>query len=196
MTRHILVATAIGLVLCAGCGSKGSPSQGHGETAAGQPGTASGDPTAAIARVDPCALVTKEEIQQQLEQAGSPSQAAALKSKGAVWTIAMQPVPRGVSRTCEVHGQASVDGDVRRQDDFTIVVTFAGWLTGSVAAMTTPLPIPNLGDEAYFVGGKSGPPYARVGEIAVGIENFPDTRASRSGVDLLRLAVPRARAAQ
>ena len=192
MTTRALAAIAVAVIIGAGCGSEEARSQSQGGTDAGQ----SGDTIKAIARVDPCALVTKEEIQQQLEQAGSPSQAADLKSKGAVWTIAMQPVPRGVSRTCEVHGQASVDGDVRRQDDFTIVVTFAGWLTGSVAAMTTPLPIPNLGDEAYFVGGKSGPPYARVGGIAVGVENFPDTRESRSGVDLLRLAVPRARAAQ
>lgn len=91
---------------------------------------------------------------------------------------------------------ARVDGEIQRQDDFTVIVTFAGWLTGSVAGMEHPLPIPSLGDEAYFVGGKSGPPYARVSDIAVGIENFPDTRESKSGVDLLRLAVPRARATQ
>ena len=49
------------------------------------------------------------------------------------------------------------------------------------------------GYEAYFVGGKSGPPYARVGDAAIGIEDFPDTRQSKSGLDLLRAAVSRAR---
>jgi hypothetical protein len=73
-------------------------------------------------------------------------------------------------------------------------VTFARWLTGSVAGMSHPLTIPNVGDEAYFVGGKSGPPYARIGDIAIGIENFPDTKQARSGLDLLRAAVLRARA--
>lgn len=196
MTRHRLAALAIALLYGAGCASEGKQSQSQGGSAAGQGGGGDADPTDAIARVDPCTLVTKEEIQQQLELVGSPDQAAALKSKGAVWTITMQPVPRGVSRTCQIHWQVSVDGDIHRQDDFTIVDTFAGWLTGSVAGMKTPLPIPNLGDEAYFVGGKSGPPYARVGDLAVGIENFADTRESKSGVELLRLAIPRARAAQ
>lgn len=196
MTRHAFAAIAIAMIFGAGCGSDGAKPQNPGGTAATQGGVPSGDPSKAIARVDPCSLLTKEEIQQQLELAGSPDQAAALKGKGAVWTIAMQAVPRGVSRTCQVHWQASVDGETQRQDDFTVIVTFAGWLTGSVAGMQHPLPIPSLGDEAYFVGGKSGPPYARVGDIAVGIENFPDTRESKSGVDLLRLAVPRARATQ
>lgn len=196
MTRHRLAAIAIALFYGAGCGSEGTRSQSQGGSAGGENAGGPADPSKAIARVDPCSLVTKEEIQQQLELAGSPDQAAALKRKGAVWTITMQPVPRGVSRTCQIHWQASVDGDIQRQGDFTIVDTFAGWLTGSEAGMKTPLPIPSLGDEAYFVGGKSGPPYARVGDIAVGIENFPDTRQSKSGVELLRLAIPRARATQ
>lgn len=196
MTRRAFAAIAIAMIFGAGCGSDGAKPQNPGGTAATQGGAPSSDPSKAIARVDPCSLLTKEEIQQQLELAGSPDQAAALRSNGAVWTIAMQPEPRGVSRTCQVHWQASVGGDVKRQDDFAVVVTFAGWLTGSVVDMQHPLPIPSLGDEAYFVGGKSGPPYARVGDIAVGIENFPDTRESKSGVDLLRLAVPRAGATQ
>ncbi|HSQ33263.1 MAG TPA: hypothetical protein VLN49_25590 [Gemmatimonadaceae bacterium] len=194
MTRHAFAVLMVVLGLVGGgCASDRKTGEGEGTPQGADKGA---NPSQPISRVDPCSLVTKEEIQQQLELAGSPSQAAALKSKGAVWTVAMEPAPRGESRACQVHWQASVDGDVRRQDDFTIVVTFAGWLTGSVAGMKQPLPIPNLGDEAYFVGGSSGPPYARVGDIAVGIENFPDTKQSKSGVYLLRLAVPRARAAQ
>lgn len=196
MSRHAFAPIALAIALGAGCGSEGTRSQRQTGPAARQGGGQAGDPSKAIARVDPCSVVTKEEVQQQLELAGSPAQAAALKSKGAVWTIAMESAQRGAARVCQVHWQASVDGDIRRQDDFTIVVTFAGWLTGSVAGMKQPLPIPDLGDEAYFVGGKSGPPYARVGDIAVGMENFPDTKQSRSGVELLRLAVPRARAAR
>lgn len=195
MTRHVFARIALAIALGAGCGSEATKSQNQGGPAARQDGGQADDPSEAIARVDPCSLVTKEEIQQQLELAGSSAQVAALKSKGAVRTIAMQSVPRGVARVCQVHWQASVDGDIRRQDDFTVVVTFAGWLTGSVAGMTHPLPIPNLGDEAYFVVGMSGPPYARVGAIAVGIENFPDTKQSKSGIDLLQLAVSGVRAA-
>lgn len=189
MTRGFLLlgAVVLGASACGGGGGSGD----QGSASAQQPAAASDGPAKSIARIEPCSLLTKDEIQQQVELAQQPDQLAALKSKGAVWSITMESVPRGVSRTCQVHWQAAVNGEVRRKDDFTVVVTFAGWLTGSVAGMKTPLPIPNLGEEAYFVGGKSGPPYARVRDVAIGIENFPDTKQSKSGVDLLRLAVAR-----
>ncbi len=174
---------------------------GPGETAASQRSASGGaekaatrSPTALIARVDPCALLTKDEIQQQVELSMPASQREGLRSKGVVWSIAMQPSPRGASRACQVTWQGNVNGESHSRGEFQVVVTFATWLTGSVAGMKTPLPIPNVGDEAYFVGGKSGPPYARIGDIAIGIENFPDTKQARSGLDLLRAAVQRARA--
>jgi hypothetical protein len=104
----------------------------------------------------------------------------------------MESEPRGATPACRIKWKGSVNGEVQRQGEFMVVVTSAGWLKGSVAAMKTPLPIANVGDEAYFVGGKSGPPYARVGDAAIGIEDFPDTRQSKSGLDLLRAAVSRA----
>jgi hypothetical protein len=194
MTTRAFATLVLGFVVAAGCGTEAPASKSQAAASTGAV-TGASDASKSIAEVDPCSLLRKDEIQQQIEQSGPASQAAALKQNGAVWTIEMHPVPRGASRTCEVHWQASVGGDVRRQGDFTIVVTYAGWLTGSVESMDPRLPIPELGDEAYFVGGTSGPPYARVGDIAVGIENFPDTKKSRSGLDLLRIAVPRARAA-
>ena len=36
-------------------------------------------------------------------------------------------------------------------------------------------------------------PYARVGNVAVGIEGFPNTPTAKAGVDLLRAAVARIR---
>ena len=172
---HLAFMLAFGVAACIPAG-----------TAAGQAGAA-----AAISKVDPCSLLKKEEIQQQIELSLG-SKLEGLQKKGIAWSIIMQPAPRGASRACEVAWQGKVNGEMQSRGEFTVVVTNAGWLTGSVAGMTHPLPIPNLGDEAYFVGGKSGPPYARVGDIAIGIENFPDTKLSKSGVDLLRTAVPRA----
>ena len=149
---------------------------------------------ASISRLEPCSLLTKEEIQHQVELSWPSGKADRLRSQGAVWSITMQPTPLGESRACQIAWLAKVNGDIQSRGDFSVVVTFAGWLTGSVAGMTHPLPIPNLGDEAYFVGGKSGPPYARIGDIAIGIENFPDTKESKSGLDLLRAAVRRVKA--
>ena len=147
----------------------------------------------AISRVDPCAMLTKDEIQHQVELSLSNGKAERLRSQGVVWSITMQPTPQDASRACQIAWKGTVKGAVESRGEFSVVVTFAGWLTGSVAGMSHPLPIPNLGDEAYFVGGKSGPPYARVGDIAIGIENFPDTKEAKSGLDLLRAAVFRAR---
>ena len=147
----------------------------------------------AIARVDPCALLTKDEIQHQVELSSSSAKADRRRSQGVVWSITMQSTPTDASRACQITWLATVNNEVQSRGQFSVVVTFAGWLTGSVAAMSHPLPIPNLGEEAYFVGGKSGPPYARLGDIAIGIENFPDTKQAKSGLDLLRAAVQRAR---
>ena len=147
----------------------------------------------AIARIKPCALLTKDEIQHQVELSLSSGKADRLRSQGVVWSITMQPAPGDASSACQIAWRATVNGEFQSRGEFSVVVTFAGWLTGSVAGMSHPLPIPNLGDEAYFVGGKSGPPYARVGDVAIGIENFPDTKQAKAGVDLLRTAVSRAR---
>ena len=142
---------------------------------------------------DPCSLLTKDEVQHQVELSLSSGKAEKLRSAGVVWSITTQAAPRGATQSCLIAWQAKVNGEAQSRGDFSVVVTSADWLTSSVAAMTHPLPIPNLGDEAYFVGGKSGPPYARVGNIAIGIENFPDTKQAKSGLDLLRAAVLRAR---
>ena len=157
-------------------------------TAAGQAGA-----QAAISHVDPCSLLKTDEIQQQIELSMG-SKLEGLRKQGVTWSIAMQPDPRGASRACQISWQGKAKGEVYSRGEFSVVVTFASWLTGSVAGMTHPLPIPNLGDEAYFVGGKSGPPYARIGDMAIGIENFPDTKQAKAGVDLLRSAVSRASA--
>jgi hypothetical protein len=156
--------------------------------------TAASGISASISRIPPCSLLTKDEVQHQVELSLPSGKADRLRSEGVVWSITMQPTPRDASRACQIAWRATVNGEVQSRGEFSLVVTFAGWLTGSVAGMSHPLPIPNLGDEAYFVGGKSGPPYARVGDIAIGIENFPDTKESKSGLDLLRAAVLRARA--
>ena len=184
------LALALGLIL--------SASGAHG-TAAAQSGASAtkaknrSGTRAPTSPLDPCSLLTKDDIQHQVELSLSTGKADRLRSQGIVWSIAMQPTPQGASRACQIAWRGTVNGEVQSRGEFSVVVTFAGWLTGSVAGMSHPLPIPNLGDEAYFVGGKSGPPYARLGDIAIGIENFPDTKQAKAGLDLLRAAVARAR---
>ena len=96
--------------------------------------------------IDPCTLLTKDEVQQQIELSGPESQSAALKKKGGVWSITMEPEPRGATPACRIKWRGSVNGEVQRQGDFMVVVTSANWLKGSIAAMKNPLPIANVGD--------------------------------------------------
>lgn len=191
MKRNPLFRAALPAIAIAIIATGGAPETVVGQSGPTGAGKATGTKTS-ISRVDPCSLLTKDEIQHQVELSLGSGKADRLRSNGAVWSITMQPTQRGEAHICQIAWQAKVNGETQSRGDFSVVVTFAGWLTGSVAAMENPLPIPNLG-EAYFVGGKSGPPYARVGDTAIGIENFPDTKQAKSGLDLLRTAVYRAR---
>src|SRR5689334_13121658 len=94
----VAVAVAVSLAID-GCGGDGAASQSAKTPA--QAASAGGQ-TAAISRIDPCALLTKDEVQQQEELAYSPGQLAALKSKGVAWSINMESQPRGVSRACHI----------------------------------------------------------------------------------------------
>src|SRR5690348_2859620 len=84
---------------------------------------------------DPCSLLTKDEIQHQVELSWPSGKAERLRSEGVVWSITMQPTQRGEAHICQIAWQAKVNGETQSRGDFSVVVTFAGWLTGSVAAM-------------------------------------------------------------
>lgn len=187
MTKHAFVLAVLGTLLCAAASGAQTEGQDGSVVVQGQPASARG----ANAAIDPCALLTKDEIVKQIELSKVPSQLQAFQSKGGVWSVSMVPEPRGASPACEISWRGTIGGDVSSKGAFTVVITTAAWLRGSMTGVKQPKVIPGVGDEAYFVGGSSGPPYARVGDIAIGIENFPDTKQSKSGLDLLRLAVAR-----
>ncbi len=190
----VIAALALGL---AGCGA-GDGRESEGGAAAGvqDQQAAGGEPRgAALSRVDPCSLLTKEEMAAEVEMTLEASQREARRQKGVTYAISAREVPaaEGFVRKCELSWQ-SVGGDdggaPSYKGAFTVEVMTAEIMHASAGGSRTPEPIPGVGDEAFFV---HSVPYARVGDVAVSISNFPDTRDAKRGLGLLRIAVTRLR---
>ena len=85
--------------------------------------TQSGD--ARIAKTDPCALVTKPEIQTAIEGKRSPTELARLKQKGIAWSISTTSIAQGESRVCQIHWQGTLSGAMHETGDMSIHVSNA-----------------------------------------------------------------------
>lgn len=196
-------AAALALVVAAACGTKSDAGAG-GDVAqyvGAQQASANADPSAgdqsgpnaAVAKIDPCALLTKEEIIGQLEASYPPDQLAAFKSKSGKWQIDSNPEQMGTAKLCQYRFIATVqNGDTTHHSDFKLAVVEPAFVNPNLN-QAGKRPIPGIGDEAYFMSRGPMMPYARVGNVGVGIEGFPSTPTDKAGVGLLRLAVGRVR---
>jgi len=152
-----------------------------------------------VARIDPCKLVTKDEIQAAIEGKRNPSELARLKQKGIAWSISTQNVTQGDMQRCNIHWQGNFGSVMQETGDMAVIVFDAEMFTATVGDLNRVrrrngkpdlAPIPGIGDEAHFFGySEKGNPEARVGAVAVGVE----TLAGKPSVDLLRAAVARVR---
>ena len=160
---------------------------------------AQGKPKATVDNTDPCALVTKSEIQAAVEAKRAPSELASLKQKGIAWSISTTSTSVGEARLCQIHWQGNIAGAMHETGDMTVSVFKAEYFNSQVADSNRSRRnkgrpelslIPGIGDEAYFFGySEKGNPEARVGDVAVGVESL----AGKPSVDLLRAAVSRVR---
>jgi len=192
MRRYVLLLTALtGAMFGMGCGG----SEASADAASDDKTT---DRTAAkIAAIDPCTLVTKDEIQAAIEGKRNPDELARLKSRGIVWSISTTPVTEGEERRCQIHWQGDFGSVMHEHSDMALTVFKAEYFNSNVADMNRVrqrngqpdlAPIPGIGDEAHFFGySEHGNPEARVGDLAIGVESL----AGKPSVDLLRAAVSR-----
>ena len=204
MIRNTFLLAAAALAIgVAGCGSKadaGAAGADVSQYTAGQKPSGDDDlpsaegPSKAIAAIDPCALVTKQEIVAQIEASMERTWLEAFHAKGGTWDIASTPATAGIAKECDYswRGKAS-NGEVFSTTDFKVVVTDGALVSGDINKAKT-RPIPGVGDEAYFMSRGPMMPYARVGKVGIGIEGFPSTPTAKAGADLLRTAVSRVRA--
>jgi hypothetical protein len=205
MFMRTLIPAAIALV-AAGCGTQADPgsagaadvsayagTSGGGRADNAQSSDADGGVPKDVAAIDPCALVTREEIITQIEASYQADQLAGFKSKGGTWEVTPNPQQEGISKACRYAFKGTVqNGDVSYQSEFKVIVTNGAFVNGDVNNAKA-RPLPGVGDEAYFMSRGPMMPYARVGDVAVGIEGFPSTPTAKAGADLLRAAVSRVR---
>ena len=197
MHRHSLSTIAIALAIAsAGCGSQPdagsasdtSPYVAQAGSADGQSSDDGGGSSNAIASIDPCALVTKDEIFALIESTYEANQLAGFKSKSGTWATTPTPGQEGISKVCRFPFTGTVsDGQISYQSEFKLIVTDGAFVNPTIEKAGD-RPIPGIGDEAYFMSRGQKMPYARVGTVAIGLEGFPTAKAS---VELLRLAVSR-----
>ena len=194
--RAAIVFTFLAVACSAGSesgsagGAAGDISQSSTGESGGDDGLAADGPSAAVAAIDPCALVTKEEIIAQLESTYVPDQLAGFKGAGGTWQITPTAEQEGISKSCRFPFTGTVsNGDVRHQSEFKLIVTDGAFVNPKVNNAGN-RPIPGIGEEAYFMSHGAMMPYARVGKVGIGLEGFPTAKAS---VALLRMAVARVR---
>jgi hypothetical protein len=148
-------------------------------------------------KVDPCALVTKDEIRAAIEAKRDPSALASLKKRGVVWTITTTSDSEGDSQICRIHWVGNVGSEMAERGDMAVRVYEAEIFKVNVSDMNRVrqrngkpalVAIPGVGDEAYFFGySDTGDPEARVGKLAVAIESLK----GKPSVDLLKAALSR-----
>jgi hypothetical protein len=141
-----------------------------------------------VAKIDPCKLVTKEELQKEIEASLHADDLARYKSRGAVWSITTESVTHGDSRDCSVAWSATVKSELLEKNEFSVSVATAEWLQNTVASIKKPpVAIPGVGSGVWYLGGGTRSPYTRVGDLAVGIQDGKGQPA----IDLLRAALAR-----
>ncbi|HEV8495723.1 MAG TPA: hypothetical protein VGQ56_02610 [Gemmatimonadaceae bacterium] len=188
MNAHVLLWTSLAAVL-------GGTACGPSESSAS--GQSPSRREATVENIDPCTLVTKDEIQTAIEAKRNPSELARLKSRGIVWSISTTSVTEGEARRCQIHWQGNFGSVMQEKGDMAVEVYKAEYFKAQVSDMNRVRRrngrpeltlIPGVRDEAYYFGySEKGNPEARVGNVAVGVESL----AGKPSLDLLRAAVSR-----
>ena len=205
MIKHALIPATVALAIAAtSCGSQADAGSAGGDVSqyvggqktsdANRQASADGGAMPSnVSSIDPCTLLTREEIVAQIGASMERNQREAFLALGGKWDVTSTPETAGISRECQYAWRGTIsNGDVRSTSNFKVVVTDGAFVNGDVNKAKD-RPIPGVGDEAYFMSRGSMMPYARVGKVGIGIEGFPDTPAARGGADLLRAAVARVR---
>jgi hypothetical protein len=135
-------------------------------------------------KVNPCSLLTDDEIAAQVDLTLEPDQRASLHERSVKHQIAKEENREGMFPVCRITWR-SVDpaGEQWTTGNFQVFVGPA-----SLLAIDRGAAIEGVGDEAFFV---SGMPGARVGNLSVSIQDFPATDEGNGAVELLRSAAQR-----
>jgi hypothetical protein len=193
--RLLIPLCALAAALAAaGCSSEPAGSEPAApattaEQALAAAGTAAGDAAggdgadADVSAVDPCSLLTTEEIVAQLEAAEDP---AAPIDGG--YEITTEAASVGANRSCVFswRSEASSGGQPLASGQFNLDVLPAADVDIPTAFAGETTPIDGVGDRAFVA---LDVPYAVVGSHLIGVFNFHGSR--EGAIELLRAAAQR-----
>lgn len=179
---HVAMVLSLG---AAGCGDRAE------ETPAGRTPLADAEAAddglpeePAPPNVDPCRLLTDEEVSEQLWLAIPTHQREHYKTKG--FDIAKTEVPWGISRRCEFtfRTKEMISGGPVWRGDFNVMVSHAALYV----AERNKTPVPGVGDEAYH---HQRIWYVRVGDHVATLTDFDGTSEPGLEPDAGRIALLR-----
>lgn len=191
--RNRLLIAALAVLLAAGCGSGGANGAGDDEADVWDEQS---DQNSVLAGINPCSLLTDDEIAAQVDLTYEPSQRAGYHQRGAKHQISSEADREGAYPVCHVawrsvdpSGQEWARGNF---DVYAMTATQLKGLEGVGRPKSGPrsASIEGVGDEAFYI---EHAPSARVGNLGVSIAEFPDTHEGNGAVELLRAAVHRLR---
>jgi hypothetical protein len=166
----ILLNLVLGVAVT-GCADRARDDRPDRTTASGTEALGGEVPDAdpAPPKVDACALLTDEEISEQLWLTLQPSERESYKPRG--FDVSKADVPWGISRRCELgfRSKATIGDGPALRGTFIVMVSHA-------SAVPVPerqkKPIPGVGDEAYR---HEQTWYVRVGDLVASITDFRGT---------------------
>jgi hypothetical protein len=195
---RILVVASLAVVALAACTSR-EASKPDGNTAVSDNQLA--DQNDKLANVNPCSLLTDDEIITQVDLTYEHDQREAMHAAGIKHHITKDEDRSGAMAVCRVSWRAvEPNGQESARGSFEIQAMTATQLK-ALEGMSRPKegeragPIAGAGDEAFYLEYQ---PAARVGDVGVSISDFPatwgDEANQRSGAEtLLRAAAQRLR---
>jgi hypothetical protein len=181
--RGILVLTVLVALFAVGCAARGiNPLAGSSQTT-----QQSSNQNTELSKINPCSLLTNEEIAAQVDLTLEPHQREAKRQTGVKHEISSK-LEDGMPTVC-LFSWRSVDskGEESYRGEFEVHMITAQQMV-EFPPLKRKKAIADVGDEAFHDGYRA---YARVGKVGVDIENFPDTHEGEGRVELLRAAVRR-----
>jgi len=176
----LAVLVALFAVGCAG--SRMNPLAGSAQTT-----EQSSTQNTELSKINPCSLLTNEEIAAQVDLSLEPHQREAKRQMGVRHEISSK-LEEGVPTVC-LFSWRSVDskGEESYRGEFEVHLITAQQMV-EFPPLKRKQAITGVGDEAFHDGYRA---YARFGKVGIDIENFPDTHEGEGRVELLRAAVRR-----
>jgi hypothetical protein len=196
--RILLVATSIAIGCLAAC-SSGAARKADGNAVVS--GDQQADPKDKLASINPCSLLSDDEIVAQVDLTYEPDQRKAMHESGITHHVSKEEDRNGAIVVCHVSWHSlEPNGQESARGNFDVEVMTAEQLK-AFEGMSRPKSgdwagtIAGIGDQAFYLDHS---PAARVGNLGVSISSFPATWGdeadeARGRVALLRAAAPRLR---